>query len=123
MREVSTEAKEFAGRFVAPCCWKESLAEHRSPEADQLRADIERRLRQGETAKAIENDLVAQYGERIFRVPRGGAGQTLFTVPLVALGLGGGALAWFLARRRAVAAAAAGTAVEPQNLPEFEEEE
>ncbi|AKF03664.1 cytochrome c-type biogenesis protein [Sandaracinus amylolyticus] len=56
-------------RFVAPCCWVEGLATHDSPLARELRDEIDRRVRAGEPADAIERDLVARHGERILAVP------------------------------------------------------
>ncbi|UJR83860.1 cytochrome c-type biogenesis protein [Sandaracinus amylolyticus] len=56
-------------RFVAPCCWVEGLATHDSPLARELRDEIDRRVGAGDSAGAIESDLVARYGERILAVP------------------------------------------------------
>lgn len=64
-------ARELGGRLIAPCCWTQTLDIHESPVADQLRAEITKRLGAGESAAAIEDDLAARYGEKIRAVPRG----------------------------------------------------
>ncbi len=64
-------AAEVAGRLLAPCCWIQTLDVHDSPLATELRAEISRRLAQGEESSAIEDDLAARYTERIRAVPRG----------------------------------------------------
>jgi cytochrome c-type biogenesis protein CcmH len=63
--------RELAGRLIAPCCWTQTLDIHESPIADQLRAEIGKRLNAGELPTAIEDDLAARYGEKIRAVPRG----------------------------------------------------
>lgn len=67
----SASARELEGRLIAPCCWTQTLEIHDSPIAEQLRAEIKRRLAAGEPAQAIEDDLAARYSDRIRAVPRG----------------------------------------------------
>ncbi|HEU4537075.1 MAG TPA: cytochrome c-type biogenesis protein CcmH [Polyangiaceae bacterium] len=114
------EALWLEERLLAPCCWLQTLDGHESPLASELRADIRRRLRAGEAAAAIEDDLVARFGERMRAVPKGRDPRA--AIPVVAgagLALVLGALAltmrrWLRAGRRAaqgtraLAAAAAG---------------
>ena len=69
--ERSTAARELEGKLIAPCCWTQTLDIHDSPIADQLRAEIATRLRAGEPAAQIEDNLAARYGEKIRAVPRG----------------------------------------------------
>lgn len=61
--------RAIQGRLIAPCCWNQTLDSHESPLADQLRAEIRTRLRGGESAAAIEADIVSRYGERVRAVP------------------------------------------------------
>ncbi len=96
-------ARELAARFVAPCCWRESLATHQSPEAAQLRQEVGRRLAAGEATRDIEAALLARYGPRLLRVPEGRRGQWLFAIPGVALGLGAWAIFRFLRRQHLAA--------------------
>jgi cytochrome c-type biogenesis protein CcmH len=64
-------ARELEGKLIAPCCWTQTLDIHDSPIAEQLRAEISQRLKRGEPAATIEDDLAARYGEKIRAVPRG----------------------------------------------------
>jgi cytochrome c-type biogenesis protein CcmH len=94
-------------RLLAPCCWRESLADHTSPTADALRAEVAARLGAGEAAAAIEADLVARHGDRIRALPAGrdprwligAVGATLMLASL------GGLAAWYRRRRAHPAAA------------------
>ena len=73
---------------------------HESEMASALRAEIRDRLRAGESAAAIEEDLVRRHGGRIRAVD--GAGDTRGAIPVVAgllaLLAGVGLLAWMRAR-------------------------
>jgi cytochrome c-type biogenesis protein CcmH len=66
-----TGATALETRLFAPCCWTQTLDVHESELSSSLRAEIRRRLRAGETADSIEEDLVARYGERIRAVQKG----------------------------------------------------
>lgn len=72
-----------------------------SPQADQQRDFIRRRVDQGQTKEQIKTALVAEYGREVLALPDGGGfGITAYAVPLalvVALGVG---LALLLARWR-----------------------
>jgi cytochrome c-type biogenesis protein CcmH len=92
-------ARELEGRLIAPCCWTQTLDIHDSPIAEELRAELGRRLKAGEPAARIEDDLAARYGERIRAVPRGedprvalpvivGGAMALAVVWLAWIGLG-----------------------------------
>ncbi len=67
-------AKRLEQRLLSPCCWdtsKQTLDVHDSPIATDLKREIKRRLKAGETPDAIEADLVDRYGEKIRAVPEG----------------------------------------------------
>ncbi|WP_437544854.1 cytochrome c-type biogenesis protein CcmH [Sorangium sp. So ce367] len=82
--------RALAARLLAPCCWDQTLDVHESEVARDLRREIHARLRRGEVADAIEQDLVARYGERLRAAPSSGA------LGKVALGLMLGIAATFL---------------------------
>ena len=65
------QLRRLQGRFLAPCCWQESLAVHQSEIAVELRAEIARLAAAGRTENEIVDTLVARYGERILVEPRG----------------------------------------------------
>ena len=84
-------AKRLEQRLLAPCCWdtsKQTLDVHDSPIAIDLRREIKRRLKAGETPDAVEADLVNRYGEKIRAVPEG---NPLKGFALILSSLGGAA--------------------------------
>lgn len=88
------EAERIADRLLAPCCWRESVRVHRSPQAEELRRDIAARLEMGQSEDEILTAYVAKYGSRILRDPPGAKRAWLDAMPVAALGLG----LWFLVR-------------------------
>jgi cytochrome c-type biogenesis protein CcmH len=96
-------------RFLAPCCWRESVAVHQSPKAEELRAEIQQMVAAKKSEAEIVDHYVALYGERILREPRGLRSLWLMIVPLVVLVGGGAALAVYL-RHASRAALADGSA-------------
>lgn len=87
-------------RFVAPCCWRENLALHQSPDAERMRAEIVQLVAAGRTEDEIVERYVTRYGERILRVPRGGKFALLTLTPLAVLILGAAGVLLYLGRRR-----------------------
>lgn len=65
---IAGEDAVFA-RFLAPCCWQQTLDVHASAEASALRDEIRARLRAGESRERIEAALVDRYGARIVAAP------------------------------------------------------
>jgi cytochrome c-type biogenesis protein CcmH/NrfF len=76
------------GSFMAPCCWRENLLVHRSPAADELRAEIREYTRAGWTDERIKEKLIETHTRRILGTPEGAQGQTLFWMPWVVLLVG-----------------------------------
>lgn len=81
--EASPDLRRIQGRFLAPCCWRESLAVHQSPDADAVRAELLQLFRAGKTEDEIVAFYVARYGQRILREPQGKPAIWLTTVPIV----------------------------------------
>ena len=83
-------AAALEGKIIAPCCWNQTIDIHGSEISTELRTEIRRRLKAGESADAIEASLVERYGPKILAVPPGsrlgGAGIVL----VLALGIAGG---------------------------------
>lgn len=97
---ASGVVRSIQEKFLAPCCWRENLAVHRSPMADELRAEVARMVAEGKSEGEIINHYVARYGERILREPRGETSVWLRLMPVFALGLGAIAVIRFLQRNR-----------------------
>ena len=94
-------ASRLDGRILAPCCWNQTLDIHGSPIANELRREIRRRLRAGETAETIEAGLVARYGERILAVkPQSPLKNVAVGLALLMVFAGGGAAALLVRWRR-----------------------
>jgi cytochrome c-type biogenesis protein CcmH len=75
-------------KFMAPCCWSETLAEHHSPAASELNSEIDKWIAAGLSDAGIESRLVGRYGRRILAEPGGAQGTVLRVVPFLALGAG-----------------------------------
>jgi cytochrome c-type biogenesis protein CcmH len=65
-------ATQIEQRLIAPCCWTQTLDVHDSALSSALRVEIRDQLTAGVAAEAIEEQLVARFGERMRAVPRGG---------------------------------------------------
>lgn len=115
---MGLEVAVVANRFIAPCCWRESLATHNSPEADRLRKQILNLIEDGRTEQQITGMLVNTYGTRILREPPGVRGQWLYAMPVVISAMGGLALWRYLRTREKT------TPASPSGpLPDFDEGE
>jgi cytochrome c-type biogenesis protein CcmH len=103
------DVRKIQDRFVAPCCWQESVAVHRSEVAAEMRAEIARMVAEGKREDQIVRIYVERYGERILLEPRGSKLFWLSLVPLAVIAI---ASAWLLAYvRRKREAPTASTAV------------
>ncbi len=94
-------AKRLEGRLLSPCCWdasKQTLDIHDSPIAHELKREIRRRLKAGETPDAVEADLVGRYGEKLRAVPEGNPLKRLAVLLAVLLGGSGIGLGYMLVR-------------------------
>ena len=83
-------------RLLAPCCYSQSVAEHMSPVAEQMREEITQMVASGESETAILDHYKALYGERILIIPGGGTGRVLFALPAAGVVLGSAMLFLFL---------------------------
>jgi len=99
-QNTDARARQIEARFVSPCCWRENLAVHGSQVADELRGLIAGMVRSGQTEPKIIDYMVARFGERILREPRGTRFRLLNLTPIVALAIGLWLLVRFLKRSR-----------------------
>ena len=120
--DIADPARAVEERFLAPCCWRENLAVHRSPDAEAMRAEIRQLVSSGKTELEIIDHFVAKYGERILREPRGAVSVWLIVVPVVVLFGGAMLLVGFLmyTRRSLPAVTPAGVLT---SFPEVDDEE
>jgi cytochrome c-type biogenesis protein CcmH len=92
-------AARLEGRVRAPCCWNQTLDIHASETSNDLRREIRRRLKAGESADAIEESIVARYGPRVLAAPPGNSMGALGTLLSVVVVLGGAGAVWLLFKR------------------------
>jgi cytochrome c-type biogenesis protein CcmH len=108
-REYVAGASRLEGRLLAPCCWNQTLDIHASEPTYQLRSEIRRRLKAGESPDAIEQSIVQRYGQKILAVPD--SSPLVSVANLLGLGFAGaGVAAYFMLKRWRVAGAASAAA-------------
>jgi len=98
-------ASAIEGRLMAPCCWTQTIDIHDSPVSLSMRHEIRRRLRNGESAEAIEASFVDRYGAKIMAVPNGNHLKNLAIGLSVVMGGAGVAAAMMIGRWRKQSAA------------------
>jgi cytochrome c-type biogenesis protein CcmH len=83
---AKTTVDDVARELIAPCCYTQTLADHPSEIAEQMKADIKKMLDKGMTKQQILDYYVDQYGERILASPpKSGFGLTAYLTPLAFL--------------------------------------
>jgi cytochrome c-type biogenesis protein CcmH len=87
--EIEAEARRLEGLLMAPCCGANTLADHDSGPAHEMKREIRELLASGSTSKEILDHYVAEHGHTILaRPPATGFNLVAYLVPLVALVLG-----------------------------------
>lgn len=107
--DEAQRVKRIQERFIAPCCWSENVAVHRSETAAEMRTEIAAMVHAGKSEDAIVAYYVGQHGERILMEPVGQKSIWLRVMPFAALALAAVLLVMYL--RRAIRPAAAPAAV------------
>lgn len=108
--DVESRALELEGQLMAPCCGANTLADHDSGPANQMKREIRSLLAAGESEEAILARYVGTYGETILSTPPAtGFNLVAYLAPTLALLLGPLVL-WKRLRRRPAAASPAGPA-------------
>ena len=85
-------------KLIAPCCWSESVAMHRSEIAAEMRAEIARMVQEGRTDREILDFYKARYGARILMEPEGQLRLWAYTIPAVATAAGLALVVWMIRR-------------------------
>lgn len=94
----SERARKLQDMLVAPCCWSESVAHHRSETAAQMRAEIETLVGAGKSDREILDHFIARHGKRILMEPEGSTKTVATVMPFLFLVIGG-AFTVFVIRR------------------------
>ncbi len=94
-------AQRIEGKLIAPCCFAQTVANHCSDVAEQIKKQIRHRVAQGATEEQLLNEYVRMYGERILAEPQP-RGFTLlaYLLPPLAIVGGLGSICLFLRRWR-----------------------
>jgi cytochrome c-type biogenesis protein CcmH len=70
-------------RYVAPCCWRQSVAVHPSPEGLEVKRRIDTELLEGRSDSEIKEDLIRTYGHGILMEPEGIRALAAYGVPAI----------------------------------------
>jgi cytochrome c-type biogenesis protein CcmH/NrfF len=97
-QEASPRERALQDRFVAACCWNESIAHHRSPTALEQRLELSRMIQGGQTDREIIDAFKAKYGARVLMEPEGNLSLTAYAFPALATLLGLGVVVLVLRR-------------------------
>ncbi len=96
--EISRRVQAVAGALRCPTCQALSVWDSNAPFALQIRAKVERMVREGQSDEQIKTYFISRYGEWVLRTPPWrGVGWLVWLLPILALGLGG---AWLLMHMR-----------------------
>jgi len=85
-------------KLIAPCCWSESVAMHRSEVAAEMRAEIARMVQEGRSDREILDFYKAKYGARILMEPEGQLRIWVYTIPAAAAIAGLVLVVWIIRR-------------------------
>lgn len=81
---------EAKGELMAPCCWKDTLANHSSPRSDELSAEVRRLAEECKSTDEILEIFASKHGDAILARPRtSGFGLWFYAGPGVLLLLTG----------------------------------
>ena len=69
--------------LIAPCCWREPIAIHRSQESMQMLAELEQLVAAGKAEGEIKAYYVSRYGQRILADPPGKERTWLYYTPVL----------------------------------------
>ncbi|MFZ5927275.1 MAG: cytochrome c-type biogenesis protein [Acidobacteriota bacterium] len=96
--QVSNRIRALQEKLIAPCCWSESVAMHRSEVAAEMRAEIARMVNEGRSDSEILDFYKAKYGKRILMEPEGELRVWAYTIPIAAAVVGLGLVVWLIRR-------------------------
>ena len=74
--------------LLAPCCWAEPIATHRSEVALAMKAEIARFVADGKSDREILDYYKGHYGARVLVEPEGAKWWWMHVVPVIMLAVG-----------------------------------
>ena len=69
-------------KLMAPCCYSQTIYDHMSNEAAQMRDEVMAMVEAGKSEQEIITYYRMKYGETILAVPDGRAGEVAYAVPV-----------------------------------------
>lgn len=101
-KDVELLARQVERELIAPCCWSQTVAEHRSEASEQMRREIRDMIQKGLSHRQIIDFYVSKFGERILAAPRPrGFNLAAYILPGLGIVAGAGIVALLLRRWRA----------------------
>jgi cytochrome c-type biogenesis protein CcmH len=89
--EQEALARKIDGELIAPCCWTQTVADHQSDIAAQMKAQTRSLIAEGKGEREILDSYVAAYGMEILASPRAeGFNLLAYALPAVVFALAGG---------------------------------
>jgi cytochrome c-type biogenesis protein CcmH/NrfF len=96
--------------LIAPCCFMQTLSNHSSPLAEQLKREIRDLLHQGWSVDEVRQYYLKKYGERILAMPQPrGFNVLAYVIPPLILAIATAAVVLWIRRHRAKPCTATGT--------------
>jgi len=84
----SARIQQLEKMLLAPCCYTENVARHRSEVAVQMQKEIAAWVMAGKSDREILDTYKARYGARVLAEPEGAGRIWLHTIPVAVLLLG-----------------------------------
>jgi cytochrome c-type biogenesis protein CcmH len=78
----TAQIQKVEKRLLAPCCYTQSIAEHGSDIAVQMRGEVAEMVARGKSESEIVEHYRSIYGDRILIVPDGVTGGILVSLPV-----------------------------------------
>lgn len=88
--------EKLENSLLAPCCWAEPIARHRSDVALEMRAEVVKFVSEGRSDREILDYYKQKYTSRILVEPEGEKWWWMHVVPLIILALGAAAVVMLL---------------------------
>jgi cytochrome c-type biogenesis protein CcmH len=81
---LAERARTLEAKLMAPCCFTQTIDQHESEAARQMRAEVRQWLAQGDSEEQILDRYVQLHGARILAVPpQRGFNRLLYWMPYV----------------------------------------
>ncbi len=90
--QQQAQVKHLEQSLLAPCCYSQSIAQHMSGAAAQMRDEVTNMVASGMSEQEIIAHYKALYGDQILIVPDGKTGKVLFALPVLSFLVAIGAL-------------------------------